>query len=79
MDESTFLREVRDQGRLEVWRDTLTQVLLTRLSGDQLKVALPRVEQQTDLAILSRWFTLSLMISPEAIIVLLQKEPPRPT
>jgi hypothetical protein len=64
MNESIVFREAR----LEVRREDLTRVLRTKLSGEALAQALAQVEQQADLAILSRWFDLALMLSPEALV-----------
>src|SRR5262249_598946 len=73
MNESIFLREIRAQTRLDLQRENLEDVLRTKLSGDTLAIALARVQKQNDLAILSRWFKLSLTSSPEAILAELNK------
>jgi hypothetical protein len=67
MNESTFLREIRTATLLEERREVLARVLRTKLSGDDLAKAIAQVEKQKDLATLSRWFDLSLTLSPEAL------------
>jgi hypothetical protein len=73
MNESIAAREWRDQGRLESRRDDLIEVLRTKFSGDQLATAIARVEKQDDLAILSRWFKLSVTLSPRKLLAELNK------
>jgi len=73
MNESTYLREIRTQTRLEERRDVLLRLLRTKLSGDALAKALAQVEKQENLAILSRWFDLSLTLSPEELVAELNK------
>jgi hypothetical protein len=68
MNESILWREIRTKARVEERRENLTRVLRTKLSGDALATAIARVEKQEDLAILSRWFDLSLTQSPEDLV-----------
>ena len=72
MNESIVFREMRNQGRLEVRREVLLDVLRMKLSGELLATAIERVEKQDDLAVLSRWFKLLLTLSPEKILDELQ-------
>jgi hypothetical protein len=67
MNESTYLREIRIEARLETRRDDLMRLLRTKLSGDALARATARVEKQEDLEVLSRWFDLALTLSPETL------------
>jgi hypothetical protein len=73
MNESIVAREWREQGRLENQRDNLVRVLRTKFSGDTLAAAIARVEKQDDLATLSRWFDLSLTLSPRKLLAELNK------
>ena len=73
MNESTYLREIRTKTRLDLQRDVLVRVLRTKLSGDELAKAIARVEEQKDLATLSRWFDLALTMSPEDLVAELDK------
>jgi hypothetical protein len=68
MNESIAVREWRNQGHLARQRDVLLRVLRTKLSGEDLAMVIERVEKQDDLEVLSRWFDLSLALSPEKIL-----------
>jgi hypothetical protein len=69
MNESKLFREVR----MEIRREDLISVLRTKLTGDALATALARVQKQDDFDTLSRWFDLSLTLSPEALLAELDR------
>jgi hypothetical protein len=73
MNESSVFREVRDQGRLETRREVLVKLLRRQLRGDDLAAALTRVEQQSDLSVLARWFDQALELAPEQLLSELNK------
>jgi len=81
MNESIFLNEIRAEAReqghheavLEIRREDLSRVLRTKLSGSDLNRAISRVLLQQNPAILSRWFDLSLTLSPEALVAELDR------
>ena len=73
MNESSFLREVRNEGRVQVRREDLLEILPTRLSGDHLAAAIAHVEKQNDFATLSRWLKLCQTLSPEALLAEIDK------
>lgn len=54
-------------------RESLCEVLRTRLTGAALTSALARAEKENDLAVLSRWFKLSLTLAPEALLAEIDK------
>ena len=68
-----LFNEFRNVGRVEVRREDLVENLRTRLSGDPLAAAIPRVEKQDDLAVLSRWFKLSQTLATEDLLAELDK------
>jgi hypothetical protein len=67
MDDSTFWCEFY-LPRVEVWRDCLTRVLRTKLSGDALARAVALVEKLDDLGNLEYWFQRALTLLREALI-----------
>lgn len=71
VEQSTFLREAR----VETQRDWLSRTLKNKLAGPPLTAALAVVANQSDPAILSSWFDLSLALPPEAILAELLKHP----
>lgn len=68
MNDSSFLREIRTEGRVTILRDVLGRLLRARLSGDSLSTALVLVAKQQNADILSHWFDLALTLSPEALL-----------
>jgi hypothetical protein len=67
MKESPLMREVRQEGVVATYHATLRRTLQTRFPGAVPAALLKRIEEQTDPAVLSRWFDLSLSArSPEA-------------
>jgi hypothetical protein len=73
MNESILFREIRTEARLATRREDLARVLRTKLSGDELAKAIARVEKQEDLSTLSRWFDLSLTLSPADLVAELDR------
>ncbi len=69
VNESVYLREVR----IGLQRENLVKVLRRRLHGEALAAAVARVEQESDLAVLSRWVESALEAAPEAILSQLSK------
>ncbi len=70
---TNYLHEIRTQTHLGERREALSKVLRTKLSGDVLERTLARVAKQTDLEILSRWFDLSLTLSPKELVAELDR------
>jgi hypothetical protein len=69
MNESSVFREIRVANQ----RENLVKVLRRRLSGDDLAGVLVRVEQQSDLSVLVRWFDKALELAPEQLLSELNK------